>query len=251
MNLVKKIIIVLFMVILLLLGIFLFYHKKTKTINEIEAQNIVLKDIGVKLSLAKNLMTKKEIEDGKQIYEIKLTIDNTEYEYEISATDGTILKRKKEQINGANNSEKVTISFEKAWQVVLNDSKLKKEDIEIISEKSEIENGIMIYEIEFYNGENKENKYEYEIDLATGVIVKKEVEQRKKIENSNFIGEQKAFDIAIAHANVSDVTMKKIKLDYEHGTNIYEIEFYKNGLEYEYEIDAHTGAILKYSQDRD
>lgn len=248
MNLVKKIIIVLFMVILLLLGIFIFYHKKTKTINEIEAQNIVLKDIGVKLSLAKNLMTKKEIEDGKPIYEIKLTIDNTEYEYEISATDGAILKRKKEQVSEANNSEKVTISFEKAWQVVLNDSKLKKEDIEIISEKSEIENGITIYEIEFYYGENK---YEYQIDLTTGVIVKKEVEQRKKIENPNFIGEQKAFDIAIAHANVSDVTMKKIKLDYEHGTNIYELEFYKSGLEYEYEIDAHTGAILKYSQDRD
>ncbi len=45
--------------------------------------------------------------------------------------------------------------------------------------------------------------------------------------------------------------MKKIKLDYEHGTMIYEIEFYKNGIEYEYEIDANTGTILKYSQDRD
>lgn len=27
---------------------------------------------------------------------------------------------------------------------------------------------------------------------------------------------------------------------------VYEIEFYKDGMEYEYEIDAETGEIIKY-----
>ena len=45
--------------------------------------------------------------------------------------------------------------------------------------------------------------------------------------------------------------VKKIELDYEHGRKVFEIEFYHNGLEYEFDIDAETGAVLKYKKDWD
>ena len=35
-------------------------------------------------------------------------------------------------------------------------------------------------------------------------------------------------------------------MDYEHGAMIYELEFDWNGMEYEYDINANTGEILKY-----
>ncbi len=50
--------------ILLLIVVIMSYNKKE--IDEVEAQNIVLKDIGVKLSAVKHLTTKQEIEDGKK-----------------------------------------------------------------------------------------------------------------------------------------------------------------------------------------
>ena len=45
--------------------------------------------------------------------------------------------------------------------------------------------------------------------------------------------------------------VKKVELDYEHGRKIYEIAFYNNGYEYEYDVDAETGRILKFDKDFD
>ena len=43
----------------------------------------------------------------------------------------------------------------------------------------------------------------------------------------------------------------KIELDYEWGKQVYEIEFYYNGMEYEYKIDTATGSILKAKKEWD
>ena len=62
---------------------------------------------------------------------------------------------------------------------------------------------------------------------------------------------QQAKDIAFKHAGVteSEVTMKKMKLDYEHGVEVYEIEFYVGNIEYEYEINATTGTVEKFEKE--
>lgn len=68
-------------------------------------------------------------------------------------------------------------------------------------------------------------------------------------ENHRYIGLEKAKSIAVKQAglSVSDVVFKKAKLDHEDGIVIYEIEFYHNHAEYECEIDAISGDVLKYS----
>lgn len=38
--------------------------------------------------------------------------------------------------------------------------------------------------------------------------------------------------------------LKSCEMDYEFGTQVYEVEFYFNGLEYNYKINAATGAVL-------
>lgn len=45
--------------------------------------------------------------------------------------------------------------------------------------------------------------------------------------------------------------VKKVELDYEHGRQVYEIEFYKGGFEFEFDIDAENGNILKFKKDWD
>lgn len=62
---------------------------------------------------------------------------------------------------------------------------------------------------------------------------------------SGYIGEAKAKQIALDDAKVSQPSMKKIELDYDDGEMIYEVEFSKDGVEYEYDIQAKTGQILK------
>lgn len=64
----------------------------------------------------------------------------------------------------------------------------------------------------------------------------------------NSISVEQAKEIALNHAGktADQVQFVKIKQDWEHGRSVYEIEFVANGNEFEYEIDANTGAIVKW-----
>lgn len=65
-----------------------------------------------------------------------------------------------------------------------------------------------------------------------------------------YIGRDNALTIALNHAGVSasDVTHYKIEMDYDY-VIVYEIEFYYNNIEYDYEINALTGDIIEYDRD--
>lgn len=57
---------------------------------------------------------------------------------------------------------------------------------------------------------------------------------------------------ALVHAGLvgSQVTFVKGKLDYEHGRQVYEIEFYtQDGKEYDYELDPYTGEVVGFDYD--
>lgn len=67
----------------------------------------------------------------------------------------------------------------------------------------------------------------------------------------DYIGEEKAKATALDHAGLteSEVTFIRTKLDYDDGIAEYEIEFYKDATEYDYNIDAITGEIRSYDSD--
>ena len=65
---------------------------------------------------------------------------------------------------------------------------------------------------------------------------------------------EEALSKALQHVNLKKDQVdlvKKVELDYEHGRKVYEVEFYKGDVEYEFDIDAETGAILDFEKDRD
>ena len=65
------------------------------------------------------------------------------------------------------------------------------------------------------------------------------------------ISEDEARKIALQHAGLDegDVTFIKSHPDYEDGRYVYDVEFYKGLAEYDYEIDAYSGAIMSYDFD--
>ena len=67
------------------------------------------------------------------------------------------------------------------------------------------------------------------------------------------IGHAKAKSIALNHAGVSENQAydMEIELDDEDGTLVYEVEFKSGGMEYSYEINAASGAILKHEAEID
>ncbi len=120
----------------------------------------------------------------------------------------------------------------------------------------------MVYDVEFHHNNLK---YEYEINAQTGGILEAEIEpcDDKHYELSappattpvvpeespaeTDISREKALEIAYKDAGVTkdQVHRPEIEVDYEKGNKVYEIEFKAKGLEFEYTLNAATGAILE------
>ena len=62
------------------------------------------------------------------------------------------------------------------------------------------------------------------------------------------IGVDQAKTIAAQHAGfgVNDVVFSKTKLERDDGLYVYEIEFYKDGAEYDCTINAANGSVIEY-----
>ena len=69
--------------------------------------------------------------------------------------------------------------------------------------------------------------------------------------SASYIGEDKAMAIALEHSKYTqqDLLFSYVKLDYDDGIWSYDVEFYAENKEYDYEIDAITGTILSFDFD--
>ena len=125
----------------------------------------------------------------------------------------------------------------------------------------ELDESLAHYEVEIrsQSGEG----FEYKIDAYTGAILESKREaadgtEMPMVQPSNpaasgDIGHAKAKSIALNHAGVSKSKAydMEIELDDEDGTLVYEVEFKSGGMEYSYEINAASGAILKHEAEID
>ena len=68
-----------------------------------------------------------------------------------------------------------------------------------------------------------------------------------KASDKQYIGAEKAKSIALAHAGLSESSVKYIEVEFDHddGIMLYEVEFWGNDRSYEYDINAVTGEIVK------
>lgn len=75
--------------------------------------------------------------------------------------------------------------------------------------------------------------------------------ENNNINNTGDISLDKAKEIALSHAGLSSdqVTFVQANKDFDDGIQKYDIEFYCNGKEYDYEINASNGEIIQYDYD--
>ncbi len=91
-------------------------------------------------------------------------------------------------------------------------------------------------------------------ETVVETVAETEIETQKETKKEeDKISEEKAIKIALDHAGFkkADVTALYSELDYDDGMLRYEVDFRKDMVEYDYEIDAKTGDILSYDQDYD
>ena len=270
------------------------YDWKTAPISELGAKETVTLEQAKTLAIAHAgqtaetvtfKKTKTDWDDGRRIHEVDFyTADGKEYDYEIDAVTGTIIKWEYDTENyilmpqtvnptplpvpsqNEDNSSTEISEKEAAKAAALKHAGLSSANLRWVRVKPDYEDGRLVYEGEFYYN-NLE--YEFEIDAATGVIVNWEIEnyisipqtvnptpsavpsQNEDNPSTEITGIEAAKAAALKHAGLSSVNViwGEVKPDYEDGRLVYEGEFYYNNLEYEFEIDAVTGVIIDWEID--
>ena len=126
----------------------------------------------------------------------------------------------------------------------------------------ELDESLAHYEVEL---QTAWGEFEYLVDAYTGKVLSGQKDLLAAVSASNEttkpsgqkpapsgtvqdIGYTKAKSIALNHAGVSENKAydMEIELDDEDGTLVYEVEFKSGNMEYSYEINAATGAIIKH-----
>ena len=251
------------------------------------ATEAALRHAGVEQTNARNIKCEMDWENGRMVYEVDFDAAGYEYEYEIAAKTGEIIRFEKESVRKADllqidrqtasqpseTSSPASPNYlgeDKAKSLAFKHAGVKESEAYGFSCKMDDEDGVAVYEIEFHA---KGYEYDYDVHALTGEIVtfsreadddapplnrptpvqQKEEETDSPAVSKATIGEAKAKASAFSHAGVNerDILDFECELENEDGRAIYEIKFDCNGYEYDYEIDAATGAVLKHEKDLD
>lgn len=177
------------------------------------AQAAAYAHAGVTAASVRELETEFDYEDGRMVYDVEFKSGTTEYEYDIDAVNGTVIKYKTDRDDDYRPATSGTTT-----------------------------------------GTTNTNT-----STSTGTTSKPSTGNTTTSKPSSGstgktpIGAASAKSIALKHAGVSESSVlgMQVKEDWDDGTLEYNVEFWYNSTEYEYEINAYTGTILKYEQDRD
>ena len=234
-----------------------------------KAKSIALNHAGVTSSTAKFVKVERDRDDGRLLYEVEFYAGNKEYDYEILASDGTILSYDADiegyRIPSSTSTSSTDIGAEKAKEIALQHAGVSASNAVFVKAERERDDGRLTYDVDFYAG-NKE--YDYEILAADGTILSYDADiegyylpssskgatstsSNRNASSSGLITRDRAKQIALEHAGLSssDVNFVKAELDEDDGRFEYEIEFHHNFREYEYTIDAASGTILEAERD--
>lgn len=223
-------------------------------IGKARAKEIALADAGLSYANVTFFRVELDWDDGKPEYEVEFYSGSKEYDYEIDAYTGAILSRDYDVENYTIPSGSTKdIGAEAAKAAALKHAGISAANATFVQVERDWDDGRLVYEVEFYAG-GKE--YDYEIAAADGAVLDYDYDAEYYAPSSSTgsamsVDEAKA--IALKHAGLSaaQVTFEKAELDRDDGRLEYELEFRSGGVEYEYTLDAVSGAILEAERDHD
>ena len=159
---------------------------------------------------------------------------------------------------GGNNAE--AISLDEAEKIAL-----KEVDGDVLKARKDKDDGITYYDFTIVTDTEK---YEVEVNAENGKVLKVEKDDdyvpsqsnttdqtnqtnQNNTQNTTQITAEKAQEIAMNRVGTG--TLVKCELDFDDDTQKYkyEIEIKDGRVEYDLEIDANSGEIIKYEQDQD
>lgn len=229
------------------------------------AKNMATTDAQVQASDAVFTQASLSEKNGTMYYDVEFTAGDMDYTYAIDALTGAVIESNSSAVQAGDTSTTTqtggvqsgvqgsvqggSIDEAAAKQIALDHAGVSEGDTAFLMSKADYDDGVVVYDVEFYVASTN-TEYDYEIDAATGEIRSYDYDAENYSGTQSTTGETKAeAEIRqIALAKVPGATDKDIQLtlDRDDGKLRYEGKIIYDGTEYEFEIDAYSGAILEW-----
>lgn len=227
------------------------------------ALSAALRHAGVSSSGATLLKSQFDYEDGRMVYEVEFLAGQTKYEYDIDASTGDVVAYQQET-RPTQSASGTDIGSAAAQSAALSHAGFSQSQVTGLRAVPDFDDGIYSYEVEFWVGSTE---YDYDIDGYTGGVISFQVKTHTGYVSSGGsasaggngsspsagdIGSAEAQATALSHAGLteSQVTGLRTTRDYDDGRLEYDVEFWNGTTEYDYTIDAATGAVISSDIER-
>ena len=240
-------------------------------IGEAKAKTVALERAGV---TERELLLYKiglDTHNGTMVYNVEFTTDSYEFDCDVNAKTGEIVKFEKEY-NGVvpavsaqpdtaqpnTNQTAGEITVEEAKTSALEHAGLTADAVTFVQAKQDYDDGRLVYEIEFVTTSgNGYLEYDYEIDAATGSILSYDYDAESYTPQPTTTTPSTATGALIDEATAKLTAVNQVpgastsdicewKLDYDDGHWEYEGKIIYNQMEFEFTIDAATGAVIEW-----
>ena len=162
--------------------------------------------------------------------------------------------------NAAAPTPQTEITAQQAQSIALDHAGLKADQVTRLRAEKDRDDGVWVFDVEFRHGGFE---YEYEIHAQTGKILRFETNPVDKplstqppvteASKTARLTEAEVRDIALKDAGLTKDQVSRLRVDFDDDDGVpeYDVEFWCDGWEYEYEIHAETGKIRSRDKDRD
>lgn len=238
------------------------------------AQEVALKAANIAAEDATISATTLNEVAGTSCYKVEFTSGDYAYAYTVNAETGAVMEMSSREKNAVDTQAQTeatvpaadsattqssaaataqtvtgTVDEEMAQKIALEHAGVKATDATITKSKLDYEGRRQVYEIEWYAGGKK---YDYEIAVDTGEILSSAYDEKTSgwsVSNSSNVTVSEADAKQTALGRVSGATQKDIyewKFDYDDGRPEYEGKIIYGGTEYDFTIDASSGAVIEW-----
>ena len=238
------------------------------------AQEVALKAANIAAEDAAISATTLNEVAGTSCYKVEFTSGDYAYAYTVNAETGAVMEMSSQEKNAVDTQAQTeatvsaadsattqssaaataqtvtgTVDEEMAQKIALEHAGVKATDATITKSKLDYEGRRQVYEIEWYAGGKK---YDYEIAVDTGEILSSAYDEKTSgwsVSNSSNVTVSEADAKQTALGRVSGATQKDIyewKFDYDDGRPEYEGKIIYGGTEYDFTIDASSGAVIEW-----
>ena len=238
------------------------------------AQEVALKAANIAAEDAAISATTLNEVAGSSCYKVEFTSGDYAYAYTVNAETGAVMEMSSREKNAVDTQAQTeatvpaadsattqssaaatvqtvtgTVDEEMAQKIALEHAGVKATDATITKSKLDYEGRRQVYEIEWYAGGKK---YDYEIAVDTGEILSSGYDEKTSGwsgSNSSNVTVSEADAKQTALGSVSGATEKDIyewEFDYDDGRPEYEGKIIYGGTEYDFTIDASSGAVVEW-----